>query len=344
MSWKCGYLLAAIGTIIGLLALSGTANGADLATELHEKGWVVYSARGEEGTWDLYLSRPDGSDNRNITNTPEWEEAAPRFSPDGQRLLYRQLEKGAVIDHDKWGFQGRLVMADADGSDPVLIGEDGEFPWASWSPDISEIVCLAMRGIQIVDLETHRELRQLPRKGIYQQLFWSPDGKWFCGVANHQGESWTVVRMDADTGELNAVRSFQNCTPDWAPDSKHIILSSRPAGQKANKGYGYTQLWLVSGDGQEQQLVYAEEGWHIYGGVLSPDGHYVLFSKTEADGGGTKEDGGPLCAMRLADAPTIAGPSPEMRNLYPQAKNGEVIQFSKGWEPHWTYREIEFTP
>ena len=50
---------------------------------------------------------------------------------------------------------------------------------------------------------------------MYQQLFWSPDGKWFCGVTNNLGEMWTVARMDAVTGEINAVNTFQNCTPDW---------------------------------------------------------------------------------------------------------------------------------
>lgn len=339
----CPAILFSV-TVLGLVASAAPSNVSDLTNELQAKGWLVFSARGADSTWDLFLSRPDGTDRRNISETPEWEEAAPRFSPDGKKILYRQLEKGATIDHDKWGFQGRLVIADADGSDAAMIGEDGEYPWASWSPDGAEISCLSMRGIQVVDLESRRELRQLPRKGIYQQLYWSPDGKWFCGVANHQGESWTVVRMDAATGETNSVRTFQNCTPDWAPDSGHIVLSSRPSGQKANDGYGYTQLWLVSGDGAGQQLVYASEGWHIYGGALSPDGKYALFTKTEADGGGTKEDGGIVCVMRLTDTPTIAGTSPEMRALHPQTKDGPVLESGKGWEPHWTYHEVEFTP
>lgn len=327
-----------------MLCLPAIADPAEFGSELHAKGWLVYSARGAGGTWDLFLCRPDGTDRRNITETPEWEEAVPRFSPDGTRILYRQLESGSEIDHDKWGFQGRVVIADADGSDPALVGEDGEFPWASWSPDGKQISCLAMRGIQVIELESRKELRQLPRRGIYQQLYWSPDGKWFCGVANHQGESWTVVRMDAATGDTNPVRTFQNCTPDWAPDSQRIILSSRPSGQKANDGYGYTQLWVVSGDGAVQQLVYASEGWHIYGGALSPDGKYVLFTKAAADGGGTKEDGGIMCVMRLSDAPAISGPSPELRALHPQTKDGPVLELGKGWEPHWTYSDVESMP
>ena len=42
-----------------------------LAEEVHNKGWIVFAARGDNGTWDLFLMRPDGSQRRNITNTPD---------------------------------------------------------------------------------------------------------------------------------------------------------------------------------------------------------------------------------------------------------------------------------
>src|SRR5690606_18324653 len=62
-----------------------------LAAELHDKGWILYSAKSDNGTWDLFVMRPDGSDARNLTNTADIEEAAPRFSPNSDRILYRAL-------------------------------------------------------------------------------------------------------------------------------------------------------------------------------------------------------------------------------------------------------------
>ena len=320
------------------LALQAFAADVDvLAKEVAGKGWLVYGARGENGTWDLFLSRPDGSERRNITNTADAEEAAPRFSPDGRKLLYRRLKRGTQINHDKWGFQSELMLADADGSNAAAIGGEGELPWASWSPDGRQVLCLLMKGIKIYDLDSKTVTREFPRQGIYQQLFWAPDGKWFCGVANNQGESWTVVRMNAASGELNAVRKFQNCTPDWHPDSNHIVLSSRPAGQPGGDGYGYTQLWLVSGDGAEQQLLYGEDGSHIYGGAFSPDAQYILFTKGPKDGSGAEESGAPMCIIRAKDAPMITGESPDLRKLHPVTKDGPVLMLEKAWEPHWTY-------
>ncbi len=310
-----------------------------LAKEVSSRGWIAYAARGESGTWDLFLMRPDGSERRNITNTADYEEGGPRFSPDGKRLLYRRFAKGAIINHDLWGFQGELMIADAEGSNPVQIGVDREFPWASWSPDGKQIACLTPKGIQIVDLQTRAVVRELPRKGIYQQLFWSPDGQWFCGVANAR-IMWTVVRMNAQTGDLNIVQEFQSCTPDWFPDSNRIIFPSRPAGQD---GYGFTQLWMSDGDGKEARMIYGEDGYHIYGGALSPDGRYVLFTRCADDGGGSEQSGAPICVMRMENAPAIAGPSETLRKVHPEAKDAVVFQLVEGWEPCWTYAEIGAT-
>ncbi len=325
-----------------LTALASIAFGAQddrvtqLAKDVGSKGWIVFAARGENGTWDLFLMRPDGSGRRNITNTADYEEGGPRFSPDGRQLLYRRFAKGTVINHDLWGFQGVLMIAHADGSNAVQIGGDRVFPWASWSPDGKQIACLTQKGIQIVDLQTKKTVREMPRKGIYQQLFWSPDGQWFCGVANAR-MMWTVVRMNAETGDLNIVHEFQSCTPDWFPDSKHIIYPCRPAGQD---GYGFTQLWMSDGDGKEAQMIFGEDGYHIYGGALSPDGKYVLFTRYGQDGGGSEKSGAPICVMRMEDAPAIAGPSAALRKVHPDAKEAAVLQLVEGWEPCWTYAEI----
>jgi len=309
---------------------------AQLAGEVRDKGWIVYTARGDNGTWDLFLMRPDGSQRRNITNTSNYEEGGPRFSPDNKKLLYRRFVKDTVIDHDKWGFQGNLMIADSDGSNPVQIGGDREYPWASWSPDGEQVACLTLKGIQVIDLKTKQIVRTLPRQGIYQQLCWSPDGQWFCGVANTR-IMWTVVRMNAQTGKLNIVHEFQSCTPDWFPDSKHIIFPCRPSGQK---GYGFTQLYMGDGEGKETRLIFGEDGYHIYGGALSPDGKYVLFTRCAQDGGGSEKSGAPICVMRMKDAPAAAGQSVALRKAHPEATDAPVLQLIDGWEPCWTYANI----
>src|ERR1035437_7743216 len=77
-----------------------------LAKEVSGLGWIAFGARTEKGDWDLFVMRPDGSGRRNLTNTSDYNEAAPRFSPDGRKLLYRRLDKNVQIDGNRYGMQG----------------------------------------------------------------------------------------------------------------------------------------------------------------------------------------------------------------------------------------------
>ena len=113
-----------------------------LANEVRDKGWIIYSARTENGDWDLYMSRPDGSRRLNLTNSPDRHEMGARFSPDGKKLLYRRLAVGSTFHHLNWGLQGSLVVANSDGSDAAELGGKGDYPWASWSPDGKQIAML----------------------------------------------------------------------------------------------------------------------------------------------------------------------------------------------------------
>ena len=271
--------------VAGLLAADSRT--AKLAKEVATKGWIVYSGKTAGGDWDIFVMRPDGSHKRNISNTPNFNEMGARVSPDGTKLLYRRIAPGVKIRHDSWGTLGTFVIANSDGTNPQAYGDVGDFPWAIWSPDGKQVACLTKTGIEIRDLATKQVVRKLDRKGIFQQLFWSPDGKWFVGTANAFGENWTIVRMNAETGEVNPIAKFQNCTPAWFPDSRRVVNSYRPANQESigqlaaavgqKPGYGWTQAWLTDADGSNRRLLVGEDGKHIYGTEISPDSKYVIF-------------------------------------------------------------------
>jgi len=315
---------------------TGTRPGHDesavaaLAEEVRDKGWIVYSAQSGAGDWDLFVMRPDGSDRRSITRTPDFNEAAGRFSPEGKRLLYYRMPKGETLDNNKYGTH-ELVISRADGTDPAVFGE--EYSWASWSPDGTQIACLSRQGIQFVDLATREIIRKLSRRGFVEQLFWSPDGKWLVGTANGLGEHWAIGRMDAITGDLNRVSDGNcfNCTPDWFPDSGHVVYSK---GHPVTEGWA--QLWMAQGSGEGKRMLYGEIGRHIYGGAISPDGHYVLFTRSKEDLGKVDNSSTEMGLIRLSDTPIVGGESEVLHGQYPKAQSGPVLELSGGWEPHWT--------
>ncbi len=320
----------------GLLAQSDTDR---LAAEVRTKGWIVFPARSEKGDWDLFLMRPDGSQRRNITNTPDANEAYPLFSRDGSRLLWRRLARSETVSGNDHGRQGVPVVANSDGTGAKALGGEGDLPWASWSPDGNSFACLDVKGVHFADAASGKVTRTLKRNGFFQQLTWSPDGQWLSGVSNSFGTGWSVARMNAATGEANAVSAIDNFTPDWFPDSRRMIFSNRHPSDLALGSRGWTQLWMADADGKNPRLVYAEDGRHIYGGHVSPDGKYVLFTGNVQEDGDPEHSGAPMALMRIADAPIIGGDSAALRRLHPEAKRAPVLTLPAGWEPCWTFSE-----
>jgi Tol biopolymer transport system component len=306
-----------------------------LAAEVRDLGWIGYSARTASGDWDLFCCRPDGSQQRNLTKTPDFNEFSPQWSRDHQHLLFRRLPRTESIDSNRHGEQGELILANRDASEPRVLGQAGGFPWASWSPDSRQIACLALKGISLVDLNSLQAARNMPRKGFFQQMVWSPDGRWLVGVANSYGTGWSIARLELSTGEASPINRVDCCTPDWFPDARQVIFSWRPPGQTSNRGYGWTQLWRAAADSSTRQLVYAEEGRHVYGGHVSPDGRYVLFTGNMEEDGDPGRAGAPMALMRLRDGPIIGGKNEELRARHPDAKSGPVLTLPAGWEPCW---------
>lgn len=335
---------AAVIALLGAGAQSATNEPSPavqlLAAEVREKGWIVYGARSSHGDWDLFACRPDGSAPRNLTHTPEFSEFSPQFSRDGRQLLYRRVPPDEQLDNNRHGEQGELVLAKPDGSAPVVLGRAGEWHWASFSPDGTQFASLSLKGISFVRLDPREVRRTLPRRGFFQQVTWSPDGQWLVGVANSFGTGWSIARMNIATGEVEAVNRVDCCTPDWFPDSASVIFSWRPPGQKTNKDYGWTQLWTAETDGKTRRLVYGEDGRHVYGGHVSPDGRYVLFTGNLQEDGDPGNAGAAMGLMRLRDAPIIGGESVELRALHPTAKSGPVLTLPTGWEPCWRFIEV----
>ena len=339
------FVLAAAPAPARAAAGNTLAEDQKLKTEIASQGWIVFAARTSGRDYDLFLSRPDGSNKRNLTQTLEWNEFGGRFSPDGKRLLYRRLPKGPgvkageEINHDLWGAAGTLVIANADGTTPQVMGADTEWPWASWSPDAKQFACLYKREgkIRIVELESKKVVKELPRQGIFEQLFWSRDGKRLVGTANLNGQDWNILALDLETGKPTQVSRNLCCTPDWFQgDSAKVIYSCRIPGLGSD--YGWTLLMQGSADGKSRTLIYGERGRHIYYGGTSPDDKYAIFSVPESDGGTDAE----MVVIRMADTPIIVPDDfAQLKALYPGAKHGPVARLRiPGFEPHWTFAEL----
>jgi len=357
--------------VVPAMAMAAEDPAAEaLRQEVGKKGWILIAAYtreieakqrlpdGEAGQADLYLMRPDGSEMRNITHTPDRHEFFARFSPDGRKIMFRRLRKSKDIDHDAVGTQGELVVANSDGSGAVAFGKYGEYPWATWSPDTRQVACLYKSEgvIRVFDCETKQRVREVPSHGIYQQASWSPDGKALCGTAEVKGAMWNIIALDLESGRMTVLSEHLNCTPNWIKDSSGVVNSCRnPAWGRPGadgKPYGNTVLVQATADGRTRGLLYADVDAHIYNGFTSPDGRYVAFHTGMSEGGtkGDPEKHRCFHVMRRSDGPVIQPGFGDLRGLYPDARTGPVLQprFPNG-QPlvtvfvagDWTYAEFE---
>jgi Tol biopolymer transport system component len=314
-----------------------------LKNELHAKGWIAFSALSDRGDWDLFVMRPDGSGRRDLARSSDFHEAGIRFSPDGKKMLYYRIPRTEALDNNTYGTY-ELVIGDSGGRHAEVYGRD--FAWASWEPGGDQIACLDRKWVRIIDIATRREVRLLPRKGVVQQLVWSPDGRWFAGTANGLGAYWNVGRMNATTGALNAVSETEryNCTPDWMPDSQRILYSRGIVPERGREADGRAEVWLASGDGTQRRILCEAEKQHLYGSCASPDGAYLLLTASDVDLGRVDNSRTRMMVVRMSDTPVVVGSSRYVEQNYPGASDGAKVGFSlgSGWEPHWTYAEIDF--
>ena len=325
-------------TFCGMAPFVEPEPGGDIAPEIHGLGWIAFSAVGDRGDWDLYVMRPDGSDRRKLTDTPAFNETGVRFSPDGKRVLYYRQPVSEPVDNNTYGTHD-LMIADATGFNATEFGAG--FPWASWGPDSTTISTLTPRGVRIVDVATRKDVRVLPRKGIIEQLVWSPDGRALVGTANGLGPYWNVGTLDLASGKIAAVSETEryNCTPDWMPDSRHVVYSRGTIPAKNERA----QLWIAAAGGQDRRMLYAEGGRHIYGGAPSPDGRYLVFSRTVEDLGRVDHAHTTLAIIRVAETPMLGDENRELRTQFPEARPARRLDLGSGWEPCWTGAEISWS-
>ena len=120
------------------------------------------------------------------------------------------------------------------------------------------------------------------------------------------------------------------------PDSRSILYSR---GIVPESG-GHAEIWLASGDGRDRRMLYASENQHLYGGCASPDGKYLLFTRSEVDLGPVDNSRTSMAIVRMADTPIVAGSGDDLAEAVSRARRGPTLGLGQGWEPHWTYAEI----
>ncbi len=218
---------------------------------------------------DLYITNADGSSTTQLTNVAA-RDGAPRWSPDGSRILFERSSKGKS--------SLRTVSPSGTNHQNLTKGMDDAHS-ASWSPDgtrlaffvnefrptRSRIYVVDADGTDLVRLATSEAGN---RFSTFQRLSWSPDGARIAYATF--GKSANIVSLTADgtDGIVTLVDTNRaNTSPTFSSAGQLAFVSNRN---------GNAELYGANGDGTAQSRLTASPGTESAPG-WSPNGALVAY-------------------------------------------------------------------
>ena len=238
-----------------------------------------------DGKSNVYVMNDDGSNVRQITNTP-FSKGDLVWSPDGNQIAYAP-DLNSEDHRQPQQIDTFILNADGTGErnltqHPALDGG------SSWSPDGRLFAFTSSRNdsweIYVMELITGK-VWQLTHLGFATDPDWSPDGKRI--AFEHQGpEGRYIYTMNADGknvrpllrrprkgrfGNSVMVSSFAK----WSPDGKYILYSEA---EYIPNGHLVTSILIVNVRTRHVKVLDTPKGWKINEVCWSDDGDAVLFA------------------------------------------------------------------
>jgi hypothetical protein len=251
--------------LVSIAFALGVASSAG-ATAPGPNGRVAFSSSAS-GNSELYSVNADGSALRQLTWTPQTEQA-PAWSPDGARIAYESDLGG------RW----RIWVMNADGSaqtqlSPAVsnIADDMD---PAWSPDGAQIAFASTRAgnwnLWTMNADGSG-LRQVSSV-LADDPAWSPNGQQLAYVGT---DGIGVMGVDGSDPHVVSAPGAAASGPSWSPDGRRIVFSR-------NNAQGYPgELYVANADGSgERQLT--SDGFENARPSWSPDGTQIVFQRTSS--------------------------------------------------------------
>ena len=222
---------------------------------------------------------------------------APRFSPDGDRVLYTSYESGFP----------RIYLLDmADMRRRVLPTMEGTMSFAPrFSPDGRNVVYSLTQGgntdLYTLAIATGASTRRTTAPSIETAPSYSPDGRRIVFESDRSGSPQLYI-MDASGGEARRISFGQGRygTPVWSPRGDLIAFTKQSKGR--------FHIGVMRTDGSEERLLTAS--FLDEGPTWAPNGRVIMFTReTQGARGESRLYTVDITGRNLRQVPTEGGAS-----------------------------------
>ncbi len=198
---------------------------------------------------------------------------APRFSPDGKRILYTSYESGFP----------RITLMDVGSLKRQSLAEQpGTMTFAPrFSPDGNRVVFSLERGgnsdLYMLDLASGGLNQLTNAPSIETGPSFSPDGSQIVFESDRSGGQQLYI-MSASGGEARRISNGQGRygTPVWSPRGDMIAFTKQNAGR--------FHIGVMRTDGSEERLLTAS--FLDEGPTWAPNGRVIMFTRETSGAGG----------------------------------------------------------
>ncbi len=205
------------------------------------------------GVSNVYAMRPDGSDERRLTNNqnPTIKQFGPVWSPDGAKIAFSAGVPGTGMGDI--GTSNVYVM-NADGSGLTQLVRSGWAP--TWSPDGSMIAFVRVTVASNMVYLMNADGSDVQSLGPGTSPTWSPDGARIAFI----GRAGGIKVIDASGSEQSPVQASSDVYAlTWAPSNRQIAYTSRAgypltiyveqlgASAPTSLGRGWAPAWSPNG-------------------------------------------------------------------------------------------------
>jgi TolB protein len=248
-------------------------DGASAQNSAKFNGKIAFVSSRNGPPGEIYVMNPDGTNQRNITNSPA-SETRPAFSPDGKKIAFVRDFKGIY-----------LMDPDGTGQTQILDGATAGFSsissFANWSPNGTKLVFNGLikgspdgADIYVINVDGTGLTRLTTDPADDSSPAWSPDGTKiaFSTIRNRvPGEiNYEIYVMNADGS--NQTRITNNTkfdhSPNWSPDGTRIAFTSRRDDN--------FEVYVMNADGSNQTRL-TFDGEQDSDAKWSPDGTKIAF-------------------------------------------------------------------